>query len=724
MNYKTTLILVLLLAIVGAYFYFFEFGKISGYEAHQQQQSQSTDVPEGVAIFEDLAEAVDSINRIEIVRGGQAVTLSKEEDRWYQTEPVRFPLNDYMPRSIAQKVAELRYLKRVTPGETDAPTLEMMGLDTPRAVVTVRAGEVEKSLRLGKLTLGGHAYIQVEGEDTAYVVNSIFYGAVLDETVNDWRSTTLDIPQASGAQRAYLYQADGDDIFLEKIDGRWRFDAKSVQRVNQGEVDSWFSSAGQVRIDAFVEDNPSSLQLYRLDDPHLRIKFSEVDGAGAEITHTLHIGNADLKGSSRYAAWTRGDEPVTVVFIVNAASAEVLARTFTDLRDPRVITADVYGVRELTVEQDGHTTLHLIRDPQSGYSFGDPVPGFGADYSASHNMVQKLCELESTRYADAITSLGTPIASVQITLAGNENSVNFDVYSQEEDRVIVSEGESVGYLVSAGELDTLLGQPIGLRDRALLDIEPTSIARMTLRRDDDQLFTFEPIATDDQAASWRLAGHGDYESEAFDTLIKSLNPLRVQRWLAEPVAPTAGWIEWTIEPVGGAPVTLKADPATGEALMSGVDSAFVLPQSMISMLTAEYRKRTVLSIGIDQIESVRIASDLTSVTLSRDGQRYTINVGEVDQALAATVFDTLSGLQARRYVAPLSLRPEDIDFTIELTTPDGETVTLRVVRSEGVTATVTIDGPRGEGHMGWFELSGEAINRLRAPLTEAEAPIK
>ena len=176
MNYKTTLMLVLLLVLVGGYFYFVEFGKISGYEAHQQEQSQRTEQLEGEAIFEDMASS--SINRIDIVHGDKTVSVVKEDDLWYQAKPVRFPLNDYAPQSVARQFAELRYLERVTPGGPDAPTAKQMGLDKPRAVITIKTDDREVSLRLGKVTLGGHAYVQVEGEDTAYVVNSTFLGAV------------------------------------------------------------------------------------------------------------------------------------------------------------------------------------------------------------------------------------------------------------------------------------------------------------------------------------------------------------------------------------------------------------------------------------------------------------------------------------------------------------------------------------------------------------------
>lgn len=743
MNYKTTLMLVLLLALVGGYFYFVEFGKISGYEAQQQIDTQRTEQLDGDPLFDDLAST--TISRIDIVRGGKSVSVVKEGDLWFQTEPVRFSLNDYAPRSVARQFAELRFIERVTPDRPDAPTLQQMGLVDPRATVTVKTDDREVSLRLGKVTLGGHAYVQIEGEDAAYVVRSTLHGAVLDEPITAWRKTSLDVPEASKTGAASLFESNGYDIFLVKIDGRWGFDSKSVQRASQSAIEDWFGAAGRVSISEFIEDNPDNLDLYGLGVDYFRIQFSELDANGDEVKHTLHIGNADLEGARRYAAWTSGVEPITVVFKVDSVSVEGLSRTFEDLRDTKVIPADIYDVRELNVQQNGSTSLHLIRDPQTGYSFGDPAPGFDSDYNASHTMLDRICQLQTTRFADETSSLGEPIAEVQITLAGNDNTANFDVYSQGEDRVIVSEGESVGYLVPAVELDALLGTSLGLRDRTLMETEASSLERVILQHHDEPALRFEPATADGHGVSWKLVDHDEFEDEAFGDLLGSLNPLRVKHWLSQPVEPKADWYMWTLVPVGGAPVTMRVDPQTGRAQMSGVDSAFVLSDPMIQVLTAEYRDRTVLNIDIEQIESVELTSETTGVIIRRDGARYiagehdptagysdpkvTWYQGELDQTLAAGVFDTLAGLKAERFIpARFSTRAAG-NFRMSFTTTTDDQP-YRLLVSENLPfddpsfVAVELYHPQKEPKDITFTLPRELVDRLRAPLTEAETPIK
>ena len=79
----------------------------------------------------------------------------------------------------------------------------------------------------------------------------------------------------------------------------------------------------------------------------------------------------------------------------------------------------------------------------------------------------------------------------------------------------------------------------------------------------------------------------------------------------------------------------------------------------------------------------------------------------------------------QRYTAPLSLRPEDIDFTLEATTHEGNTVTLRVVSGDDPdVATATIDPAPGADHTGWITLRASDVLALRTALTDLESPTK
>ncbi len=738
MNFKTTLALVLLLSVVGGYFYFVEYGQTSRYEVHKQQQADETTQTAGQLVFADDTPALDSIDRIQITRGGREVTIEKHGGQWFQTQPVRFALETSTPDAIARRFAELRYIQQMESDASGAAvgvksgggaTTAQMGLDKPRAVVTVWVGDKHWTLKLGRQTVDGHGYVQVDGEMMAYVVDPALHGAVLDQQVNDWRSKSLGIQAASAIEHIGLHQ-DGAVIGLTKADGRWRIDGEGVQRASEEAINNLVAAADQVWINGFTEDNPDSLAIYGLGKPHLELIIESpallppTDNQVARIdtvTRRLKIGRTALEGNTRYAAWTRDDEPTLVVFTVDASSADALVRSVDDLRDPRVVVASPQDVRDLVVQQAGETTLHLIRDPQSGYRFGEPQPDFDVDYSTAHALIQHVCGLETTRYTTELSELGDPIVQVQLGVAAGGGEVNFNVYGSGDDRIIVNRGEGVGYLVKVSGLDLLLGPPLGLRKRTIMDISRDKITGMTLRRADGVVYEFIPS---DAETGWTLTGQDQFENTSFDALLGSLNPLRATKWLADPITPDTGEIELTINLSEGSPKTLSIDPVNGQAVLTGIDLGFVLPGVVADLFNAEYRDRSVLTVSLEEIASARIASDTTDIMVSLDGQRFVSDQGEVDQAVAAGVFDALAGLRVERYVAPLHLRPEDIDFSIELTTTGEETWTLRFIHGDDETVTVTMDPSHGESHTGWFTLNRDAVDRLRAPLTGAEALIK
>jgi Domain of unknown function (DUF4340) len=732
MNYKTTLALLLMLALVGGYYYVFERDQISGYEARQQQQADLSEKDPGTPVFDDENLTVSAIDRIDITRSGQTASMVKEEGQWLQTKPVRFALESYAPSAIAENFVRLRYLQRYQAGDPDAPTTEQMGLDEPRAVVTVLAGEKSWTLKLGKLSVGRRGYVQIDGDDSIYAVDSALHGAVLDENITQWRSKSLNVPQASGVERIGLIQSDGE-IGLNRIDGRWRIQSSGdgVQRASDEAVAGFVSAIDRLWISDFTEDNPQTLRLYGLDEPYLQVTLqtppmdADAGQDAPPVTHTLTIGNATLQGADRYATWTTHGEPAGVVFTVNAASAEGLTRSIDELRDPRAIVASQRDIRELVVQQNGDTTLHLLRDPQAGYRFGGTDPGYGVDFSTANALTESLCALESTRFTTGLTELGEPIASVRLQLATGDNERSFSVYGSGEDRVIVTEGESVGYLVPANDLKNLLGATLGLRDRTLLELPADKIASIRLRRGSEANYEFQRTADD---PGWELVGSERFESETLDALLRSLYPLRVERWLDTPASADNKPIELTIEPVVGDTYVLRADGSGKAAALDGLDAGFYLSDGFVDLLNAEYLDRTVLALTGEQISSVTIADAETRVTITREGQRFVSEDGEpIDQVIAAGVFDALAGLRAERYVGPLDLQPEDIDFTVELTAWDDyprAPAVLRFVGMQGHQTTVALDELPVTGPMRWFTLNPETMGRLRAPLSDVEAMIK
>lgn len=719
MNFKTTLALLALLALVACYFIFVERDAQTSYE-RQRLAAEASDV-EGTPLLDEDLDA-EQVEQLTIERDGRTVVLKKSGEEWTQVRPVRFALNSWTTQSVVDAALGLRYLERFQPGEDGAPTLADLGLESPRVTVTLGSGDDAPTLHLGKRSLAGHGYLTRPGDDHVYVVNDDLHDQLLDAKVEAWRKKTLASPSADRAQRVTIARPSGE-VTLVKQDGRWFLDEAGMERASASAVSELLSAVSTMRIEEFVADAPQDPGLFGLDSPRIVFTVQAPELAAepaatqpaepAAQTYTLRIGGpADLKNEAYFATWSTGDEPSPVVFTVPGPSVEKLTQPVDELREPRLLTADAQEVRELRVTRPDEPDLHLVRDTDRGFTFGDSDPGYGVDYDAATDFIANLTATEATGYRANFTPSGEPIAVAELTLRGAGLTETLRVYPAEagEGYLAVRGDEPVAYRVAADELAPLFAGRLALRDKELLHLPAGQIAQLTLERADGATFTFvrDAAATQPAAGHWSLQGEATMEQAALEGLLNALAPLRVERWLAETVELPGSWATLTIEPVEGSPRVLRVDPETGRAVMSDVETGFVLPQAFVDRLRAEYRDRTVLPLSLEAIESVTLGTGEQAVTLRRDADQRYVAEGDatVDQAAAGALFDTLAGLRVERYVTPPAEGAATVQRTLTIAGKGGQSFTLELVQA----------GDQTLGRLGeqWFTVDDETRKAVSA----------
>ncbi len=800
MNFKTTILLIVLAVGVGAYLYFFELNTPTTYEIEQLEAQQAD--RDGEALFTADALSTEAVAAVRIERGGEVLAAERRGEDWWQVEPVRFPLSRWTLRDLIDDAASLRHVGTFEAGEGDRPPLAELGLDPPRAVVTLEAGESLHTIRVGRRSLAGRGYVAVDGREGVYVVNDALHRAVLDEPLTKWRATSLNGPEAGRVEAATL-KREGETIRLHRHDGRWFLDAGLSQRAAREAVEELVGSLSWASVRKFVEDSPADLATYGLAEPRYVLSVeaaearpadgdpdagsngsdkteedadaadesSDADAAAGKdadasastdppvTRYTLRIGAAELGGDEHYATWSVGSEPSNVVFTVGKSLLERLTGPLGDLRDPRIVTSEVSDVKELTIERPDAPPLHVQRSESQGYAFGEPSPGFAADYDAVRSLIETVTTAEATGYTTELPD-DEPAARVTLVKRGSgltesvsiwrdaeptrtsdadgssDDAAEDEVSGTEADSpryVVVRQGETVGYLVSADELSVVFEPAAMLRDRSILDLAELDATRLTLVRDDGARFTFEqrtepvdesdgePTETSETAEAsaerWVLADAEAVEREAIDALIEALSPLRVASWSADPVEPGDGAIVLEVEPAEGAsPRALRVNPQTRQGRISGIEQGFVLPAEALEALTAEFCDRLVLPFGIDEMSTVTVEEGVRTLAIYRDAtDRYVSETGDpIRQSAAGSLFDTLAGLEVERYEADApspDAEPEpEIDRTLRITTSAGAEHTIRL-SADTDARLVWIDGRAAT-------LSAEDFEALTASLRD------
>ena len=222
-------------------------------------------------------------------------------------------------------------------------------------------------------------------------------------------------------QKLDLKKKDGDAIVLKKNNsGKWEIVAPKPYTADQDAMNGLVSAAAAVTSDRLVDDKPSDLKQFGLDQPALEVDITLKNGG----TKKLFLGDDAPGGGSTYARLD-GDPRV---FTVASFTRTSLMKEIKDLRDKRL----------LVFEQDKLSRIELTAK-KSMIEFGrskdewqilKPRP-LRADGLQVEELVRKLKDAkmdlaasdEDTSKAAAAFASGTPIATVKVTDASGSQEL-------------------------------------------------------------------------------------------------------------------------------------------------------------------------------------------------------------------------------------------------------------------------------------------------------------
>ncbi|MBS1260924.1 MAG: hypothetical protein MAG453_00240 [Calditrichaeota bacterium] len=129
-----------------------------------------------------------TIDEVEIMRGGQTVTLERRGDGWYLTNPIEYRANPRYVSQMLEKLTEMRIESEVTSSKDRWSEFEV---DTAGVALTVREDSVETRLVLGKAADSyRQSYARLADEETVYLVNGT-YKTTLSRSAENWRDRSI-----------------------------------------------------------------------------------------------------------------------------------------------------------------------------------------------------------------------------------------------------------------------------------------------------------------------------------------------------------------------------------------------------------------------------------------------------------------------------------------------------------------------------------------------------
>ena len=425
-GFRSTTVLFALFLALGSYAYFIESERPPASESDTSEQA-----------FDIESDNILSLSVSS--RGNEATNLSRNgsNEDWEIIAPFSAAVDENAASAIANSLASLE-IRRVV--EEEAPDLSVFGLSSPTfSVEFTTEGGSSTTLSVGDETpTGSDRYATLDGSARVFLIAS-FLESTLNRTAFDLRDRSL-LEFTGPDVRGLIVEQNDDAIRFAKTDGNWRVVDPIDVRADFGVVDGLVGRIGSgemvtVELESIADD--ASLEPYGLAEPRMVVTVETDSGE-----HLLFVGDENTDG----AVYGR-DAARSVVFTVDAALVDDLARNANTYREKDLFNFRPFNATAVTVSHNGNTN-RFKKSASEGSDTEEELwervePNTEAvDSTTMDELLSKLSNLraESFIQSETVTGLDTPLATV-IVMFGNE----------EEEHVTISRADGMTYAVHGDE---------------------------------------------------------------------------------------------------------------------------------------------------------------------------------------------------------------------------------------------------------------------------------
>lgn len=380
MQFRNTLIVLILLVLVGAYIYFFQAGK-----------------PEQETVKLFNIKAAD-INRITLKYPGQEIEVERTGDKWKMVKPIKADADSNAVSTLTNEIANCEVKRTVDEHPAD---LAPFGLAKP--AVTVVAATKDKTLpgvEVGRNSPIGYSVYIKTTDKPAVMLTSGAFGPGTKRTVSDLRDHTLMSFKVDDVSKLVVKQDGSAPVELQKDQGKWKIVKPASYEADPERVRMMLSSLSNARINDFTTDNPSNPAQYGLDKPQLEVS---VFTGPAQSRQSLEFGKKESgPGKDTYYV-QRGERPN--VYTIHSYLFTDADKSLNDLRDRTVFAFSTDKVGQIKITNAGKTFV-ISRQANGKWLEADGTKG-EADFVKVQQFLDRMSNLKADEIvADTAADLG------------------------------------------------------------------------------------------------------------------------------------------------------------------------------------------------------------------------------------------------------------------------------------------------------------------------------
>ncbi len=457
MNWKTIVVLMILAAGLGGFFYYDTYWLTPAREKVASSKGRLW-----------IVEPKD-VEALTIRRKGNTVSLKRVEGGWEMLEPVNARGDRGVIDEVVTDLATARMDREIDAGPSK---LADFGLDPAEAEVMLQVKGRQEPLALlvgGKNPTGAWVYAK-QASKPAVVTLSELVSRDVSRPVTDFRDRTV-IAFDRKAVTAMDLDIGGEKISVTSDEpGRWRIVKPGPYRADVDMITDLLDKLEGAKAKEFAADVPKSLAPYGLDQPTRVTLWLGKDKERA--SRTLLFGREEVGHKGVYVM-RDGDASV---MLAPSELWQALPKTVAALRDKVVVPYAYDKVNRLEVDHAGSQVV-LEKDGLGGWKISAPE-ALRADAAVVNSLLWRIRDLRTSGFlaeaaSDVPRYLTRPELTVKIWEEGAKEPTTLLLQSSSERRggqpaaLAAVQGQGPVMLVDAKALRDLAPGLAELRDRSV-----------------------------------------------------------------------------------------------------------------------------------------------------------------------------------------------------------------------------------------------------------------
>ena len=503
MNFRTTLIIIVLLAgIGGAYFLFF------------QESPDETSANEKQRIHQVYGIAKENIQQVEISFADAAyqnLKLVKDTTGDWQLE------NPFHANADSEKVNQMLddILNKRVKQNLEVTGLTQYGLDTPSITLSLwtEGTSPAATFFIGKKAINFSVYVKEKSEAHIFLIES----SALDDLTKsptDLRSRSVITFSTETVSNIQIERRDKgltsqpSTVNCEKRGDTWLVTHPIEAKADAEEIETLLSELRALQVSTFEADTveaniPARLEKAGLNTPRIQIELTAGDK-----TYGLHIGSTvpseDRTQERVYVKSVHQDS----IYTVPDDIYKLLNKSAFDLRDKRVIDfqrTDTVRFAISTKRQQNEEKTVGVKNYDNTWELETPTEKIKADAKAVDDLLFGVDSLEAAAFVDtsenlASYGLAAPSIKVAFTQRSEEKPAVLLIGDSAADGTVHVKAEESNQVarVKRSLIDKIALGAAWLRDKQVLNFHIDDAIRLTVLHGEESL-TCQRLGT-----NWRL----------------------------------------------------------------------------------------------------------------------------------------------------------------------------------------------------------------------------